>query len=94
MQVMQRRYPRMFCIGRMVRCGLFHTTVSTSHKKPDKIRVFQGNGLKRVKACATISVKNECAVQQSELDQTVQQSKLDQTNQEYATKLGFRESFE
>ena len=61
--------------------GVYH------HKKPDKIRVFQGNGLKRVKACGTISVKNECAVQQSELDQTVQQSKLDQTNQKYATKL-------
>ena len=28
-QVMQRRYPRLLCIDRMVRCGLFHTMVST-----------------------------------------------------------------
>ena len=39
-QVMQRRYPRIIWIDRMVRCGLFHTTVSTTIRSRIKYTWF------------------------------------------------------
>ena len=39
-QVMQRRYPRMFWIDRMVRCGLFQATVSTTIRSRIKYTWF------------------------------------------------------